>query len=246
MKEQWNDNSLKRRYERVYGQAMADNFTAADLENPYLDKITVERIKSQGLNMVRLAYYLGQLRAIASVDEGKTPVVLDSVQTPGSLGEKYTMLARNLSEIILKSDNGELGERMACEIVDALNDSASTIETLENLERNLREDNALLLEHIAGQSNGCKPDNDSSVIPLEQLRSIEFDYDNRLWIWIEVLNSDSEDDPLGYYQMHMDYSRGRGFCFGHPGCSYLLEYENYGTKWLAYWAQPSKEENIHD
>lgn len=75
---QWNDEKIKRHYERVLKDAKRDryNFTDEELERPYLDKLSHQTKSSRIMRMVTLAYYLGKLKGVREVDEGKTPIVL--------------------------------------------------------------------------------------------------------------------------------------------------------------------------
>lgn len=74
----WNDEKLKRHYDRALKHAKEDryNFTDEELEHPYLDKLSHQTKSSRIMRMVTLAYYLGKLKGIREVDEGKTPIVL--------------------------------------------------------------------------------------------------------------------------------------------------------------------------
>lgn len=77
MKEHWNDERLKRAYEReLYIAKLQDGFTDEELESPYLDKLSHQTKSARIMRMIRLAYTLGELRAIAKIDEGKTPISL--------------------------------------------------------------------------------------------------------------------------------------------------------------------------
>ena len=74
----WNDERLTRHYNRILWSAKTDryNFTDKELEHPYLDKLSHQTKSSRIIRMVTLAYYLGKLKGIREIDEGKTPVVL--------------------------------------------------------------------------------------------------------------------------------------------------------------------------
>lgn len=72
----WNDECLKRQYERVKRQAIDYGFTEDELKSPYLDKLSHLTKSCRISKMITLAYYLGWLRGISYVDEGKTPVTL--------------------------------------------------------------------------------------------------------------------------------------------------------------------------
>ena len=75
---QWNDEKIKRHYERVLKDAKRDryNFTDEELSNPYLDKLSHQTKSSRIMRMITLTYHLGKLKGVREVDEGKTPVVL--------------------------------------------------------------------------------------------------------------------------------------------------------------------------
>lgn len=74
----WNDERLQKHYERIKRYAKNDHwkFTDEELESPYLDKLSHQTKSLRIMRMVTLAYHLGELRGIRSVDEGKTPVIL--------------------------------------------------------------------------------------------------------------------------------------------------------------------------
>jgi len=74
----WNDEKLKRHYDRTLKHAKEDrySFTEEELSNPYLDKLSHQTKSSRIMRMITLAYYLGKLKGIQEIDEGKTPVVL--------------------------------------------------------------------------------------------------------------------------------------------------------------------------
>jgi hypothetical protein len=72
----WNDEGLKRHYDRTMRYAKNDrhNFTDDELESPYLDKLSHQTKSCRIMRMVTLAYHLGKLKGIREIDEGKTPV----------------------------------------------------------------------------------------------------------------------------------------------------------------------------
>lgn len=74
----WNDERIKKHYERTLRWAKDDrwNFTDEELEKPYLNKLSKQTKSRRILRMISLAYTLGKLKGIQEVDEGKTPVVL--------------------------------------------------------------------------------------------------------------------------------------------------------------------------
>lgn len=74
----WNDEKLKRHYDRTLKQAKEDEwkFTDEELETPYLNKLSKKTKSKRIMRMIVLAYYLGKLKGIQEVDEGKTTIVL--------------------------------------------------------------------------------------------------------------------------------------------------------------------------
>ena len=70
----WNDPKIKRHYERVYADAKKHGFSDEELEKPYLDKLSHQTRSGRILRMISLAYYLGKLKGISEIDEGKTPI----------------------------------------------------------------------------------------------------------------------------------------------------------------------------
>lgn len=73
----WNDNKLKRHYDRILEDAKKRKFTDEELASPYLDKLSHQTKSPRIMRMIELAYYLGKLKGVKEIDEGKTPVVLD-------------------------------------------------------------------------------------------------------------------------------------------------------------------------
>lgn len=74
----WNDEHLKKHYERTLRWAKEDRnkFTDEELERPYLDRLSKQTKSRRIMRMIELAYTLGKLKGIKEVDEGKTPIVL--------------------------------------------------------------------------------------------------------------------------------------------------------------------------
>jgi len=75
----WNDEKLKKHYDRTLRHALCDGFfkfTEEELEVPYLDKLSHQTKSYRILRMICLAYELGKLKGIKEIDEGKTPVTL--------------------------------------------------------------------------------------------------------------------------------------------------------------------------
>lgn len=81
MPRRWNDERLRRKYERVKEDARNDGFTEDELSSHYLDKLSHQTKSGRIMRMVRLAYTLGWLRGIDNIDQGKTPVTLDGCAT---------------------------------------------------------------------------------------------------------------------------------------------------------------------
>lgn len=75
----WNDDGIKRHYERVKEEAIRRGFTEEELKSPYLDKLSHKTKSARIMSMITLAYYLGKMKGIVEVDEGKTPVTLSTV-----------------------------------------------------------------------------------------------------------------------------------------------------------------------
>jgi hypothetical protein len=76
MKKRWNDPCLKNAYLILLETAKQDGFTDEELESPYLDKLSHQTKSKRTMRMIRLAYTLGELRGVAKIDEGKTPIAL--------------------------------------------------------------------------------------------------------------------------------------------------------------------------
>lgn len=74
MKKNWNDQTLRRKYERLVFTAKQEGFTDDELDSPYLDKLSHQTGSRRIMRMVRLAYTLGQLRSMQQIDEGQTPI----------------------------------------------------------------------------------------------------------------------------------------------------------------------------
>lgn len=74
----WNDEKIQKHYNRILKSAKEDryNFTDEDLVSPYLDKLSHQTKSSRIMRMITLAYYLGKLKGIREIDEGKTPITL--------------------------------------------------------------------------------------------------------------------------------------------------------------------------
>lgn len=72
----WNDKSIKKHYERELSHVKEDKykFTDEELESLYLDKLSHQTKSKRIMRMITLAYYLGKLKGIKEVDEGKTPI----------------------------------------------------------------------------------------------------------------------------------------------------------------------------
>lgn len=72
----WNDERIKRHYERIMREAKDNRykFTDEELAYPYLNKLSHQTSSKRIMRMVTLAYYLGKLKGVKEIDEGKTPV----------------------------------------------------------------------------------------------------------------------------------------------------------------------------
>lgn len=79
----WNDNSLKKRYEKEKESILDNpiyNFSKEELEHPYLQD-SVFKTKSPNIwRKIVLAFTLGKMNAIKSIDEGKTLITLDPME----------------------------------------------------------------------------------------------------------------------------------------------------------------------
>jgi 23S rRNA G2445 N2-methylase RlmL len=77
----WNSSLIRQTYESWYRTAQRAGFTIEELETPTLDRLSHQTKSLRILRMVKLAYHLGVLRGIRSVDEMSTPIV---PSTPGT------------------------------------------------------------------------------------------------------------------------------------------------------------------
>lgn len=87
MPRQWNDDCLRRQYERVRADGKRDGFTDDELEKPYLTKLSHQTKSHRIMRMIRLAYTLGWMRGIDYVDQGKTPVEIRPVGVSANGGQ---------------------------------------------------------------------------------------------------------------------------------------------------------------
>ncbi|MGL4729997.1 MAG: hypothetical protein ACRCW0_00250 [Clostridium sp.] len=71
----WNDEKIKKTFDREKRYAK-EKFTEEELEHLYLDKLSKQTKSKRIYRMISLAYTLGKLKGIQTVDEGKTPVTL--------------------------------------------------------------------------------------------------------------------------------------------------------------------------
>jgi hypothetical protein len=64
------------------------------------------------------------------------------------------------------------------------------------------------------------------------------------WVWIEILLPETWPYEMdsGYYRNILDHTGGEAFCYGYPGWSAGLPYDDYGKTWLAYRAKPERSE----
>lgn len=75
----WNDIKLEKKYNSIKEFAKEDcYFTDEELSSPYLDKLSHKTKSTRIYRMIELAYYLGQLRAVKSIDEGETVITLSN------------------------------------------------------------------------------------------------------------------------------------------------------------------------
>lgn len=88
----WNDNRLKRMYERIQNQAIERGFDKTRLESPYLTKLSKETKSKRILHMIEEAYYLGMLKGISYVDEMKTPICLRDMEVNPIEDINYSVL----------------------------------------------------------------------------------------------------------------------------------------------------------
>ncbi|HEY5583492.1 MAG TPA: hypothetical protein VIK78_03265 [Ruminiclostridium sp.] len=75
----WNDEKLKKHYERILRHSKDGRykFTDEELDTPYLNKLSKQTKSYRIMRMVTLAYELGKLKGILEIDEGKTPITFD-------------------------------------------------------------------------------------------------------------------------------------------------------------------------
>lgn len=79
----WNNEKLKKKFDREYNSAIGHpvyNFTENEVKNLYLSE---EVFKTKSPNIWRkltLAFILGKLSGIKSVDEGLTPIKMDPLE----------------------------------------------------------------------------------------------------------------------------------------------------------------------
>lgn len=77
MNYKWNKDYLEKHYSRIKSELINSGFTDDEVESPYLDKLDSQTKSKRILKMIRLAYGLGELHGIKSVDEGFTPIEID-------------------------------------------------------------------------------------------------------------------------------------------------------------------------
>lgn len=71
----WNDEKIKKIFEAEMRYAK-EEFSEEELETLYLNKLSKQTKSKRIYHMISLAYTLGKLKGIQTVDEAKTPVVL--------------------------------------------------------------------------------------------------------------------------------------------------------------------------
>lgn len=72
----WNDLKLEKHFNRIKQDAVKDGFIEEELSHIYLDKISKQTKSARIMRLIRWAYWLGKLRGIDSVDQGKTPITI--------------------------------------------------------------------------------------------------------------------------------------------------------------------------
>lgn len=73
----WNDEKLKRRYEKIKEKAEKDYALDEDFfKTPTLEGWKFKTKSPRIWSMIYLAYDLGRMRAIKDIDEGKTTVTM--------------------------------------------------------------------------------------------------------------------------------------------------------------------------
>ena len=85
--DRWNDERLRKHYERIYRDAKSRGFSDEELEKPYLDRLSHQTKSGRIMRMISLAYYLGKMKGVAEIDEGKTPICLRDMEIGFSAGE---------------------------------------------------------------------------------------------------------------------------------------------------------------
>ncbi len=68
----WNDKRLEKHFNRIINHALEKGFTEEELKYPYLDGLSRQTKSQRIMRMITLAYYLGELKGIREIDEGKT------------------------------------------------------------------------------------------------------------------------------------------------------------------------------
>lgn len=73
---QWNDKHLEQRYTRIKRDNLANGVDESILETPTLESWKFNTKSTRIWKMIGLAYDLGRMDAIKSIDEGKSKVTL--------------------------------------------------------------------------------------------------------------------------------------------------------------------------
>jgi len=75
----WNDNGLRKKYERIETEVLESksyDATEETVETPTLESWKFKTKSVRIWSMIHLAYQLGRMRAIKDIDGGKTPVTM--------------------------------------------------------------------------------------------------------------------------------------------------------------------------
>ena len=92
----WNNERLKRRYERIIWDAKQNNpysFTDEELKYPWLNSNIFKTKSARIWRMITLAFTLGQMAGVKRVDEGMTPISLEPLEIPKNRYEIISLFA---------------------------------------------------------------------------------------------------------------------------------------------------------
>lgn len=79
----WNDENLKKQFEREYSSTVEHpiyNFTEKELKNLYLSEDVFKTKSANIWRKLTLAFILGKLAGIKSIDEGLTPIKISPIE----------------------------------------------------------------------------------------------------------------------------------------------------------------------